>query len=86
MITKNLSLLVIISTSLIVSSLCYAGDFYGTGDNLGSGYTRDSAGNLYGSGDNLGSGYIRDSAGNLYGTGDNLGRGFTGSSFGDLYE
>ena len=61
---------------LFVAGICYAGDYYGTGNNAGGGYKSDGQGGLQGTGRNAGSGYRSDGQGGYQGTGRNAGGGY----------
>ena len=58
MTTKRLLINFAILIIIVVSAQCYADDFYyGTGDNVGSGWRQDSSGSIYGTRDNVGKGW-----------------------------
>ena len=73
---KNLVFFLVAVTLVSFCAISNAGDLYGTGDNLGSGWQSDGNGGYRGTGDNLGSGWQSDGSGGLRGTGDNLGSGY----------
>jgi hypothetical protein len=60
MIAKRLFMFVVTTVFVLMSSICYAGDLSGTGDNFGSGWRKDSSGNIHGTGDNFGRGGERN--------------------------